>query len=157
MKRTRKLLSVLLAIVMLLPCFAMPIWAEEPAPIVNLLDTTGFVLGNVPKKATSAARANASYCSSGVFTVSPGQTVTVGPVMVDQGYVLRTYKSDGEVLSDIAPASAVSVETIFNNVAILTFTVPTNAVKAAIVTSRMFYDCRCRPGADRQHQTDATA
>ena len=141
MKRTRKLLSVLLAIVMLLPCFAMPIWAEEPAPIVNLLDTTGFVLGNVPKKATSAARANASYCSSGVFTVSPGQTVTVGPVMVDQGYVLRTYKSDGEVLSDIAPASAVSVETIFNNVAILTFTVPTNAVKAAIVTSRMFYDC----------------
>ncbi|MBR2907915.1 MAG: SGNH/GDSL hydrolase family protein, partial [Clostridia bacterium] len=144
MKNVKKLISLLLICIMLLPSVILPINAAENTESVsedteafsfeNLYETVGGIVSTFGSngKSVSASAANVSYFSStNAIAVNPGDKITFGP-FPEKLYDYSVYTYSDEKSGTFAARYRIYSEsidakvtgTIFNNLKIYTYTAP---------------------------------
>ncbi len=142
MKRTRKILCMLLVFMMLLSsCILLPLNVAGAEPIENLYDVDDVEYGEAPKYSYDDYEVTFDRVSSPIITVAEGDVITVGPVLQNDNWFIRTYDEDCESIRKVIPDECEVVEKLRDNVAILSFTVPKGAKYLCVTNNQMFFDC----------------
>lgn len=135
--RCTSVLLITTVLLSLLSCF--PVFAA--GELENLYDNSVAVCGTPSASGKDIALSyNANYYTSDVISVKPGDVVTFGPCLVDQGYFLMSYNSSGTGGTQIKYANCQKVDTVISNAEILKWTVPEGVSYIRMTTSQMFVE-----------------
>ncbi len=136
---SKKIVAVLLCFAMLLPLCVIGTTAATAKVSYNNLFGTGT-------QGYSWLTTNPSYWTSDLITVSQGDVIYFGPVVIDQGFQLTSYSDAAgttfkEQQIKLSNANVELVEEFtVGNVGIAKWTVPAGTLSFKFVASQMFYD-----------------
>lgn len=142
MKTFRKSLCMILVLAMLLPCILLPVNAADDGEIVNLYDASLAGDGMAPKYSYDEDLDKSNeYHTSHVMSVREGDKITVGPILENDQWFIRTYNEDGKTLKTVNYYDCSWDGEILNNAKICTYTVPAGVKYLRVMNSQTFYDC----------------
>jgi len=133
-----KPICLLLMLAMFIP---MMTFMANAAEITNLYDLSQVKCGTPQTTADANPKYNENYYCSGKIEVQPGDVITFGPVMTEQGYYLTSYTASGSIhTQQIKYANCKSVAQFVPGTEIVEWTVPANVTSIRMATAQLFYD-----------------